>query len=116
MPHPEPETAPTPPPVEIPTIPTVSEELRDALRDMWPRRARDPPRVPALSTDAPVTMEDPVVGDVPDPGMALRVGVLIAMPCQSEARWTPVDPDEAEVPEVMLGVMECVVCEKGISE
>ncbi|CAK9780753.1 hypothetical protein CC85DRAFT_287217 [Cutaneotrichosporon oleaginosum] len=113
VPEPEPEQPPpTPPPIEVPQIPTVTEELRDTLRDMWPRRARDPPRVPAPVNEAPITMEKPVVGDIPEPGTALRVGVLIAMPCQSEAQWTPVDPDEAEVPEVMLGVMECVVSEK----
>jgi hypothetical protein len=96
----------------IPPLPTVTEELRDTLRDMWPRRQRDPPRVPAPANEVPVMMEKPVVGEMPDPGTSLRVGVLIAMPCQSEARWTPVDPEEAEVPEVMLGVMECVVSEK----
>lgn len=56
-------------------------------------------------------MEPPVVADAPEPGTSLRVGVLIAMPCEGEgaARWTPMDPVEAEVPEVMFGVMECLV-------
>ncbi|BEI82987.1 hypothetical protein CcaverHIS002_0308550 [Cutaneotrichosporon cavernicola] len=112
-PEPEPHSATrTPPPVEIPQLSTVTAELRDTFRDMIPRRSRDPPRVRDPSTETPVTMQKPIVGEVPDPGTALRVGVVIAMPCEAGARWTPVDPEEADVPEVMLGVMECVVSDK----
>lgn len=94
----------------MPELPTLTAELREALRDMWPRRA-PPARVPPPTEPEPeIAMEPPVVGEVPGPGTEVRVGVLIAMPSEGGAsRWTAVDPDEAEVPEVMLGVMEGVV-------
>ncbi|GMK53608.1 hypothetical protein CspeluHIS016_0101940 [Cutaneotrichosporon spelunceum] len=114
VPGPEPEPEPEPasqttPPVEVPRIPTMTEELRDTLRDMLPLRSREGPRshVPP-SGDA---IEKAVVGEVPEPGTALRVGVLIAMPCSSDARWKAVDPEKCDVPEVKLGVMECIVGE-----
>lgn len=58
-------------------------------------------------------MRLPTVLDAPEPGADLRVGVLIAMPCEGQqlAMWTPVDPIEAEVPEVYVGVMECTAKE-----
>lgn len=56
----------------------------------------------------------PIVADAPGPGDDVRVGVLIAMPCEGPqlAMWAPDDPIDAEVPEVYVGVMECIVAEK----
>lgn len=104
-----------PAPVIIPEMPTIGAEFRDALRDMWPRRSRNPPRVPRPTgpPEPPIEMEPPIVGEVPEVGTEVRLGVLIALPCEGEgaSRWTPMDPVEAEVPEVVVGVMECVVGE-----
>ena len=48
---------------------------------------------------------------IPEDGEDLTVGVMIAMPVEGRAaeKWDVDDPEEAEVPEVCLGVMECTV-------
>jgi hypothetical protein len=59
-------------------------------------------------------MSPPTVAEVPPPGSDVRVGVLIALPCEGMGKaWAPLDPEEAEVPEVCLGVMEAYVVEEG---
>lgn len=58
-------------------------------------------------------MEAPTVADAPVPGADVRIGVLVAMPSDGPPeRWAPLDPEEAEVPEVFIGVMQCTVGEE----
>lgn len=104
-------------PLQIPAPPPLREELREALSDMFPFLTRherqEAQRVPPPRPDPVVERRFPTVLDAPEPGADVRIGVLIAMPCEGQhlSMWTPDDPVDAEVPEVCVGVLECTVAE-----
>jgi len=107
----------------MPPLPSLGEELREAFGDMLPRRPRirRPRRrnrnrnrnadAPPAEPETPL-VTPPVVADPPPAGADVRLGVLIAMPTETPEQWSPEDTEEAEVPEVYFGVMECVVREE----
>lgn len=57
-------------------------------------------------------MSAPVVADAPPVGSEVRLGVLIALPCEGMASWSPVDHEDADVPQVCLGVLEAYVVDE----
>lgn len=102
-------------------VPSLWSELGEAFREMLPRRRlarRRRRRSSATTAVAPPTDFRPVlqeaeVRDAPGPMQEALVGVLIALPFQQRQAelWRPLDADEAEVPDVCLGVMEVVTVE-----
>ncbi|KAL1406350.1 hypothetical protein Q8F55_008049 [Vanrija albida] len=105
-------------------VPSLWSELGEAFREMVPRpgrrrrrRASGETAAARPSTDAGV-LQPPEVADAPAAMQEALVGVLIALPFQQRDSelWRPLVADDAEVPDVCLGVMEVVTVDGGDAE
>ncbi|KAL7424697.1 hypothetical protein Q5752_000381 [Cryptotrichosporon argae] len=99
-------TRAAPPPPPAPPARPKPTRLRDLIFTL-----RTPRDVPPVAPPAPADTAAPTTYAVPDAGTHVVLGVMIALPVPDveERKWFPLDPEEAEVPEVVLGVMACRV-------